>query len=747
MGDPTSEGPTATEPPTVEQVLAGSASRQRPAVRPGRLFLAGLTGLLLGGTGGWFATWAGRPSLPPVPAERRGETQPWSALRPVVDFTRPDWQDALRPLSSNAFPFGCRIEGDRLVTTGPQGHFLFLPQRCDGPVALEFSGEILAGFPPGDLSVAWSATDPFAPDHGTPVRRILLQVGAYDNNLAMITDQEGTCLAAREHALQEGRSFRLRFEVDGRRLAVLQDGRPLVETETLLPCRNGWIGLYLYYPGKAVRDLQVAVRPLPALVGADLPGDAFLQAGLVVQAAEEYGRLTRSATGTAVVDEARYKLGLCLQRLGRAEEAETAWRSLTDGGLRTQAACQLAKVRLAAGAADEAVALLRQAYRSHPDGRRVIHACWAQMLHGSSITDAALDALLDLKAQDFAKDFILDEAAAHALGRKGRWLEILERYPHVRNTACTALLQLGREEELLRRYPEQAGPARSALLLLGRIEESLARVRHPLWQVGALLLAGRPEEAAAACNQAGTPSILATAASGDLPGLRALAAHPTLEHLAPQIALCADLLEHGPEALRTRPNLPVQLLLRLGESGRVLAGGEHHFWNLRQRLMQARLLDLTIEGRRDEARSLRALVVQPDFALGSGWLFRHLLLPLLEREDGDPEAPTRALATIHREHRLHFVGVLWHMGALIAGQEDEAAFRAQPAQGLVEPALAVSRALRAEYAGDRAAARIAWEEYLAIPLHRRLWGELWGDPVLDRYAAWRAGRLATPAPR
>ncbi len=112
------------------------------------------------------------------------------------------------------------------------------------------------------------------------------------------------------------------------------------------------------------------------------------------------------------------------------------------------------------------------------------------------------------------------------------------------------------------------------------------------------------------------------------------------------------------------------------------------------------------------ARFARA---QPDMEDGNQMFARWLMPALLERIGGARVDARVAYAHIIASLKHVYGQRLWHLAAFIAGDIDEPAFMAQPAQLRVRAQLLFGRGLHHEFAGEAAAAADCYREYLALP--------------------------------
>jgi hypothetical protein len=119
------------------------------------------------------------------------------------------------------------------------------------------------------------------------------------------------------------------------------------------------------------------------------------------------------------------------------------------------------------------------------------------------------------------------------------------------------------------------------------------------------------------------------------------------------------------------------------------------------------------------------------------WIPRHFLLPILESESGDAQAFRRSVARVIDEFALHWRAKACYLARFVLGEIDLAEFEAQPVRLFMQARSALARALRAELLCEANAAVESYCEFLELPDRDRFSDSLWGDPLVERWAAFR----------
>jgi hypothetical protein len=150
-------------------------------------------------------------------------------------------------------------------------------------------------------------------------------------------------------------------------------------------------------------------------------------------------------------------------------------------------------------------------------------------------------------------------------------------------------------------------------------------------------------------------------------------------------------------------------------------------------------LDAWIAG--DRARALALFAVPPgaEFHQIKMIIPHYVMVPFLRELGGERGAMAAHCAEVIATRRWVYMQHPWYCARYLAGEIGEPEFLAQPHNAFAPAHLAICQGVRAELAGDRAAAHAAYRRFLEIPLYRR---ELDLDAVVDRFVAWRAEQTA-----
>ena len=642
-----------------------------------------------------------------------------------------------------------KVADGALEMQGDASNFVFFKPRLSGRVAIDFTGEMVPGAPPGDLSVVWSADDPFALVSGAPRRTWQLQLGAEDNLYAtLVRTSDGVRLAVAPFQLEAGRQYHIRAEIDGPRLALIVDGRTVLEHVDELPFVSGWIGFYGYYAGKRFSDLTIHVKGVPERVGALAIGDSDAQDGLWRRAAEQYRRVQASHPDTPLGEEARYRQGLAL-RLAGDRASEVVWAGLHDEQWLDLATSWRARDLALAGDHANALAVLDTVAGPGPVSfTRHRALTWIAGLHRAIDQQdrLAVERYLAWQARVLPSEELVQEPAASAFLWLGQPQVVLDRFATVPHPYATALLILGRSNELLatsdslqdrcraqletgrylevlRDAPQVTWANRMARYHLGRGAEIVAEDRRrkaPL-DPFILLSAGLVDEAAAQVARTGPDQLSDLLMLLERPD-EALAVGTPAQHTTALLAA-----DRANEILLQRPVVPSAVTLAHADLLiQALARGDQ-------------------PGARRELDWLVAEPPRPQW--DRAWWAHWLLVPWVQARAGDTQALPRALAQLGPltgEVRWHDAQRPWNALRYLAGTTDERPVLGQYAVYEALPTATFVRAMRLDLANDPAAAA-AWAAWLALPARQRVFELLARDPVAERLARWRVAALSGPS--
>jgi len=597
-------------------------------------------------------------------------------------------------------------------------------------------------------------------------------VGENDNaGSSIVVEPERRLLAASAFHPEPGRAYRLRFEADGSRFSIAVDGKQICSARLEVPlARSGWMGIYAYYPGKKISDLRISAGSAPTWLPATAIGDEYFACGEFPKAAESWHEVAQIQGSGPVADEARYKEGLALFRLDRHQEALAVWQRLEAQTWKLRAETHALDVDFLAGRHEQVasrMAMLQTDADQELGG--LLKEQWADYVRIlSSKSESFLPVYLDLRKRTFPADRFLDKVGAEALQRLQRWSEAASYYPDIDEVAAMALVNIGREEDVLWRYPGRRMAVQNALFQLGRFEELRHRWPNNSPQLGpAMILAGRAEEVLTTIDDRDSDwrsfrswALLATGRGDELaswvetadPAIDiSLNGCPSLDSVRALIAIHRGDLPAAVSRLWAKPAVPgqvdpvlVEALMRSDRVDEALALPGVMPAELRLQLLRQKILLGCIFGNRQAERDLRLQLAGKTtyFLMEPGWIFDLVLTPFQQHLDGEPQEMERAWRYIDGECRLRWAGMAWKLMAFIQGKCDEADLREQPCAAIAPAMINLGAGMRAELAGDAPSAAIEYKKYLALPLGQRLWGNIHGDPVTDRFVAWRVECLS-----
>lgn len=627
-----------------------------------------------------------------------------------------------------------RVDDGRLLSTGQGAAFLTCRRRLQPPVAIEYTGEILSGSQPCDLSAIWreGEDDAFVPADGLRTE-YWIQFGAIDNSQSMIQQQPGDRrVAYSPRRLTPGRRHHVRIELEHDAIRGIVDGEVWLEHRDLFPVRSGHLQLYAYYPGKAFDDVRIWSKGQAELVPVLAIGDDRFLSGRRQEAATAWSRVIEDHPGSELAADAALRLGMVEQLLGRPAAADRAWASL-DGERAAFAAVMRLQRTWDDGDMPRFAEDFTALWRAHPGQHGRMIALWATCR--SSITrphlqTAALRTLFEVLRRCFPDD--------PAGSRIDGWMfqlgwpaYCLQHYQDVPRVVAGAHLQLGLNRQILAQPDQEPYFRIAALTGLGRLDEALAVQGIQPDQVGFIhAKAGRPEAAqrmpnAAACVLAGQPQ-------------QALRFDTPYGAILDAARIQLGDLKTVMEATRTDLGWVAQMLLRRD-------GGPDDTLDMSvQRRRQLRWLQALEQGRRPDPASGRAIAADPlDHGEWSGWFIPWFALPFSEgrlagaagREEMERIAAASAEVQSQRPR---------HLALLLAGRIDRDAFLAQPVRAEAQAWLLVGGGMRSELDGDRAGALRQYRAFLDLPLTARILERYTVDPFVERFVSWRVQQLDPP---
>lgn len=666
-----------------------------------------------------------------VVGERLKERATWGLPVLVEDFRDESWRERFEIITGRAE----QREG-RLVSTSPLAFHLFHPQRLNGPTAIEYEGEMLAGSHPCDLSILWSR-DFLRSDEGEvhlDKQTLKIQFGAYDGSYTAVIGPDEEHLTWSVVKPVPERRHRLRLEIIGDRLRFLVDGREVVSYRDPFPLEGGYFTLYGYYPGKSFGRIRVYNLGIPERLPATAIGDHLVSAGDLPAAVEAYRRVLASHRGKDIADEARYRLGLCQLRAGDPEAAFAIWAPLADTSHADEVVVQRHQHFLAETPDAELLPDLERIYlHGNVDRRQQVLRLWARgiraLANEKHRDDIRLRTWLDLRDRHFADQAFTDRVAAEVLQRMGAYEEILARFPGQRRQQVFALISLGRANEAIARFPDQRGSLVSAYHDTGRWREVAVAIPEFSDASNRLFEEGRFGEIDPRSGDAWNPyGGYALIACGQLDA--ALAIWPDNDRIARVVQLhrgdFASVAAQHPHLAEGH--------LGQGDGESALAhsdGAEARAWHA-----------LTAAARGDQRSAAEHFAAHARFqeraynrrvGAVAGWME-----PFWRETQGEAGAFRAACRYLRDTARWNDRQRTWHRAVFLLGEIDDAAFLAQPLGQWAPAELILLRAVRADQADDRAAARAGYHEWLALPT----WARGHTTPMAeDAFVAWRLQAL------
>jgi hypothetical protein len=639
----------------------------------------------------------------------------------------------------------------RLVSQAPEGAVLVYRQRLVAPVAIEYTGQILPGTRPCDLSVIWSEREGEPQDlmlAGDSAPKYMIQAGAVDNSSCCIYQLPTyRRVAHANRQLETGRDYRFRVEIDGERVSMAIDGQKVTEFRGMFPASSGYLMLYGYYPGKAFDDVVISRKLKPAPVTPVAAGDALYQFRHFDDAAAVYARIAASYPGQPVGQQALFRKGLAEREQKRIEQSRETWSKLTDPRLHDLAECLALEDLLQTWQIDTLANRFDNYYRQRPAIRSELRQAWQKIMHmlegDPRRDDAASNRLVGLRDSLFPEDSASAYEAAYALLRMERYADILVSYPDERATCVTAKLALGRTEEVLKSKWEHG----AASYIRGDFD-SLLQSLEPNADLRAVTMCKRGW-AKEALRDTGLnyPAQLYLGQAEQL--LASLKGSPFRTDIIANDCLIAlgrfaEAAGAGVPGIRSGGNPRAMLLLgQLDQAEAAMTKAD--YWADPLPVAWARLLVAAEAGRTAEIAKLRPQVTLPrNLARQGGWFAGLVIGPFIDRQGGDAEAMKRACEQAVADYPLVFSRRPWFLARYVLGQCSEADLLAMPAAYEAPAWLAVGNALRAELAGRPAEALAAYRAFAAMPLHQRLLDRNTLDVQVELFVAWRIRALSAP---
>jgi hypothetical protein len=312
----------------------------------------------------------------------------------------------------------------------------------------------------------------------------------------------------------------------------------------------------------------------------------------------------------------------------------------------------------------------------------------------------------------------------------GRWDETVRRFPDEYRALGKALVALGRNEELLASSWAVGWERVHARMAIGDVDGLLnSDDLEQVTRSDLLCKSGRAAEAA---------RILPYPAQLYLGGIDDLLARGALNKRTTSALMALGRYEEaaiGSPASGRNSNA-LLLLGRLDEAEQLKVDTRLH-----------RLLAHLAAGRLDEARALRdGLSFGRNRSCYAGWFGQVLGIAMIDAALGDEEVLRKAV-----EQGAGITSAWGGRCALVCAAAldpaKDAAVSAMPWRTEAGAWLLIAQALRAELAGDRAAALASWRAYAALPPIERLLEGHNPSVEVEAFAGWRIAVLAQePSP-
>lgn len=716
--------PSAYQPGFAERSIL-SLKRNRNRLAVAALLLAAL------GTGAWFAF--------------APEVQRYLAWgRPIASesFLDTSWQTRWAVPEPGMF----ELRDGRLTTTADRAAHAVFRTRLTTPVALEYTGEILPGATPGDLSVQWIETDG---DEAKPElligkpgkRQLFLQAGAYENSYCAIYQDPGyQRVAYNPLHLTPGRPYRFRVEIDNERVTMAIDGKIVMEYRGRFPSTAGYLALYGYFPGKAFSDVRIYQQQIPEMVSPLAVGDAIFQLGNYTEAAPAYARVAASHRGRTVAEHALFRKGLCEQRQNRSDLAFATWAKLEDRELRYQADTFLLENHFENLEINQLISLFEEQYTERPSVRHELRRQWqgfmGRIWPNPRVSDPEqlVARLLRLRDQLFPEDTDSQFLAAGGMLALGRAAEVVERFSEDRWAVVQARLMLGQSESVLALPWLQRDSKAWALAMHGDLAALSELSGAPeSSRVQALCQLGRAEEALSRFGSR-YPTLIHLGRASELLGGGSSNARDA-NNILLALGRISEAAENGDPGMRGSGRDPRALILlrRLADAQRIAYATRNK--DLAQRI------DFMLSVEEGNLKPAARPKLPNDLRLANGWFLPLVAAPMLDQLAGDTEAGARALAAA-AQVRGAFGQRAWRVVGSVFRIQGEDPLPALPAVSEIPAWTLLVAGVRADLAGDASSARTSYSAFQALPMHKRWLSDDGIDAELEWFVGWRLRILA-----
>jgi len=671
--------------------------------------------------------------------ERLKEIAQWGAPIATETFNDDSWQNRWKTvLGSYA------VQDGALVATGEAGGMTYFQQRLGGGVAIEYEATMLPGQAGGDVSVIWGErelTELYSESEANSAR-IFVQIGAHDNSEVQIYDA-GRPIFTKPMRMTVGQKYHIRVVIEAEHVTLAIDGQQVADCDLDIPTGMGYIGFYSYYAGKAFDSVRIYAKGVPERISALALGDDAMRDGLFKRAVEKYREVANAHAGKAIAEEALYRQGDALWRLGELDQAQAAWSRITNQQLRHQAEIQQLYKLAEKRDFSTLWARIRAIDDSDPSMRQRLALLWSWASNWLSGTvRAERETALALYDERFADSSAGISGAARLLASLDRNEEIIRRFWWMEQSCSPALIALGRIDDIIRMFPNSRGAWATVMISAGKFDEVLAAKPRIGWAVRSIeALRGKwmdypmddiKEPMEVGFFEGGKSQWIVD----NLPqsGTR-IRAYIFLDRLDEALAI--------PPSGRDQEFWHYLATALAGYEDRIVAGKQPTEEHYQAQILYWRAMRARARGDRDAALQLLSRIQLGDSTYGDRALgFTHVLLvDFLAFIDGNRQPFADRLADIAAHRSNIWEKRLWYYGEYIAGRLTDEQFMEQPVVLHRTGALAICRALRAEWEGRVTDAQQAYRAYLALPPHLRMVLLDERDPIIETFAAWRADAL------
>ncbi|MBA3683909.1 MAG: protein kinase [Planctomycetes bacterium] len=542
--------------------------------------------------------------------------------------------------------------------------------------------------------------------------------------------------------LLPGVTYRMRMEKEGARIRLWINERIVLEADDDDPLSgpdHQSFGFEVIESTVAIDKVRVYSRPLPLRISPLSVADAFAEEGMHQQAAERYQEFMSLHPDDSATTLAHYRMARCLTRLGRHAEARAVFAALAmaqpSSRLGAMARLQQAHLLLLDGKSAEAEPLLEQLADAPESVRRAamtrISGWIAEQQRLTRLSKAPQQEILervdatrrqierwaacwDLSVSHNATMFL----CADILSEHGRPDLVLEWTPQCRYQVARALLRMGRPDEVVDNYPDMTALACMALDMAGRHEELVRRYPKDHATLDWLVGQGRQEEAWAAArgNRAQEAQVLTRSGRFE----EVISQYPDQTSWMVSSLLSLGRYDEARERFGESDDYRRQVKDLTSDEDRQVSKTEITAANLRQLFLHA--FDAAIAG---DAKLRDELLDQArayHFSSEDEWypcfMGRYVLAPLaayLDNHDANALDAAWQFAAGPSQGLL-YQQKGWYRGRYLLGQCSDEEFLAQPDRRYADRypgELFLLRGMRAERAGDVAAARAAYAQYPA----------------------------------